>query len=372
MMSCVLAIDQSTSSTKAVLFDAQGGVIDKAARDHPQIYPQPGWVEHDAELLYANTLAALGTLAARQAHQLAHCACLSISNQRETFVVFERETGRPLHHAIVWQCRRGDDVCRRLAHDGHAEYITARTGLPLDSYFPAPKLTWLLEQRPDIRGALTSGRALFGTIDTYLIYRLTRGTVHATDHSNASRTLVYDIHTQAWNSELCALFGIPPCALPEIRESADVFGETDAEGRLPAPVPICGVMGDSQAALFAQRCFTPGSAKVTLGTGSSVLVNIGAAPRRGPRGIATTMAWRLHGAPVYAFEGNVHCTGATIAWLKDQLGIMTHAAESEAAARRVPDNGGVCLTMAACASCPRLPDWVRRTGMIRPAPRFWA
>jgi len=244
--------------------------------------------------------------------------------------------------------------------------------LPLDSYFPAPKLTWLLEQRPDIRGALTSGRALFGTIDTYLIYRLTRGTVHATDHSNASRTLVYDIHTQAWNSELCALFGIPPCALPEIRESADVFGETDAEGRLPAPVPICGVMGDSQAALFAQRCFTPGSAKVTLGTGSSVLVNIGAAPRRGPRGIATTMAWRLHGAPVYAFEGNVHCTGATIAWLKDQLGIMTHAAESEAAARRVPDNGGVCLTMAACASCPRLPDWVRRTGMIRPAPRFWA
>jgi len=237
-------------------------------------------------------------------------------------------------------------VCHDLAAAGHAERVKETTGLALDSYFPAPKLKRLLEDEPHLRAAVLSGTAVVGTIDAYLVHRLTSGRVFATDHTNASRTLLLDIERLRWDEGLCALFGCPPSALPEVRASASRFGATDAGGALPAELPICGVMGDSQAALFAQRAFAPGSAKVTLGTGSSVLLNVGHAPRRSRSGIVTTVAWVHAGTPTYAFEGIINCTGATVAWLKDQIEILCTAEESEGLASGLPDNGGVYLVPA--------------------------
>jgi glycerol kinase len=346
-MKTVIALDQSTSATKALLFDQTGRVIDQVSQPHEQHYPQPGWVEHDAEEIYQNTLMVLKTLVMRQLPLLRRSlACLSITNQRETIVVFDRVTGRPLRPAIVWQCRRGEAICQRLTEAGHESRVHALTGLKIDTYFPASKLTWLLENEPDIRAALEEGRALISTIDTYLIYRLTDGNVFATDATNASRTLLYDIHTLGWSDELCGLFGVPRRALPEVRDSNARYGETTLEGSLEEPLPICGVMGDSQAALLAEHCFTVGSAKVTFGTGSSILVNIGDQPTLSEQGIVTTVAWQLNGKAVYAFEGIINFTGATIAWLRDQLRLITTPAETEALAYAVPDNGGVYLVPA--------------------------
>ncbi|MFN8093877.1 MAG: glycerol kinase GlpK [Vicinamibacteria bacterium] len=342
----VVAVDQSTSGTKAVLFDETGRALAHAARPHRQIYPRPGWVEHDAEEIYRNVLAVLGELSAAAPAAVRGAACLSLTNQRETFVVFDRATGRPLHDAVVWQCRRGDPVCHRIAAAGHAEAVKERTGLALDSYFPAPKIRRLLEDEELLRDAVRSGRAAIGTIDAYLVHRLTAGRVFATDHTNASRTLLFDIERLRWDEELCALFDCPSAALPEVRASAESFGTTDAEGALPSALPIRGVMGDSQAALFAQRAFAPGSAKVTLGTGSSVLLNVGDTARRSSRGIVTTVAWVHEGRPAYAFEGIINCTGATVAWLKDQLGILQSPEETERLATSVEGNGGVYLVPA--------------------------
>ncbi len=345
-MSRVLAVDQSTSATKAVLFDEAGRVRAKAARPHRQIYPRPGWVEHDAGEILSNVLACIDEIARQAPEDVREAACLSITNQRETFVVLDRESGEPLHNAVVWQDRRGDPVCRELAAAGHAERIQERTGLALDSYFPASKIKRLLADEPRLAAAVRSGRAVIGTIDAYLVHRLTGGRVFATDHTNASRTLLFDIDRLSWDEELCRLFDCPSSALPEVRASADEFGRTDAGGALPKSLPIRGVMGDSQAALFAQRAFTPGSAKVTLGTGSSVLLNIGPEPRRSRRGIVTTVAWMHEDRPTYAFEGIINCTGATIAWLKDQLGLIETAEETEVLASGLADNGGVYLVPA--------------------------
>lgn len=336
----LLAIDQSTSATKAVLFDAAGRVLDKASRDHRQIYPRPGWVEHDAEEIWQNTLAVIREMVGRgQAVE-----ALSITNQRETIVVFERGTGRPLHHALVWQDRRSETLCRELKTAGHDDLVRRKTGLKIDTYFSASKLAWLLRERPDLAAALKAGTAVIGTIDAYLIHRLTGGAVFASDHTNASRTLLYDIGRLCWDEELCALFGVPVAALPEVRESSGRFGETAVEG-LPA-WPICGVMGDSQAALFAQRCFQPGMAKATFGTGTSVLFNIGDTFRLSEKGAVTALAWVWNGRPTYAFEGLINCSAATIQWLKDQLGLIADAADAEALATAVTDNGGVYLVPA--------------------------
>lgn len=343
-MTLMLAVDQSTSATKALLFDEQGVLHAQAAVPHAQIYPQPGWVEHDAEVIYANTLAALGALRAQQP-AAAQAVAISIANQRETFVIFDRATGKPLHNAVVWQCVRGEPVCRTLIDAGHEPRVHELTGLKIDTYFPAAKLRRLLDERPDLRSALARGDALFGTIDTYLVYRLTQGREYLTDHTNASRTLLYNLHTLGWSDELCDLFGVELARRPEIRESAACFGTTNLEGALPAPLPIRGVMGDSQAALFAQRCFAPGSAKVTFGTGSSVLMTLGAQPTLAESGV-TALGWVLNGRPTYAFEGITNFTGATIAWLRDQLGLIQNAAESEALATSVPNNGGVYLVPA--------------------------
>lgn len=342
----ILAIDQSTSATKAVLFDCAGAVVDKASREHRQIYPQPGWVEHDVEEIWRNTLAATQELASRSQGRLHSIAGIAITNQRETFVLFDRKTGKPLTNAIVWQCRRGDSVCRMLAEAGHSDVVRRKTGLKLDTYFSGSKLMQLLQDRSSLREQLACGEALFGTIDTYLVYRMTGGTVFATDPTNASRTLFYDISTLSWDNELCELFNVPTTALADVRESFAEFGETDLEGALPKKLPICGVMGDSQASLFAQRCYKPGSAKATFGSGTSVMLVIGDRLKEFGEGTVAALGWVLDGRPTYAVEGIINYSSATIAWLKYQLGLIQDAAETDSLARAVDDNGGVYLVPA--------------------------
>ena len=336
-----LAVDQSTSATKALLFSADGSLLDQEALSHHQIYPRPGWVEHDAEEIYRNTVQVVSNLLARHAGQQNHLMSLSLTNQRETFVLFDRLTGQPLYNAIVWQCRRGDEICQAMIRAGQDALVHELTGLKIDTYFPASKLRWLLDAHPDLSTRLKDGSALFGTIDTYLLYRLTNGQVYATDHTNASRTLFYDLGKLAWSQELCTAFDVEFGRLPEIRESADWFGDTDLGGSLERRIPIYGVMGDSQAALFAQRCFTPGSAKVTFGTGSSILLNIGHEKRLSAHSTLTALGWVWQGQPTYAFEGIINFTGATIAWLRDQLQLIATPAETETLAQSVSDSDGV-------------------------------
>lgn len=354
-MPLILALDQSTSATKALLFDRDGRLVDKESLEHRQYYPQPGWVEHNAEEIWQNTLAVLRALLARHSGKLGEIACLSLTNQRETIVVFNRVTGKPLHPAIVWQCRRGDALCAGHTATGHEALVHARTGLKLDAYFSGSKLQWLVQNRPELRRKLADGEALIGTIDTYLIYRLTGGRTFATDHTNASRTLLFDIGRLRWDEDLCALWQVPNSALPEVRESSALFGDTTLGGLLPRPLPICGVMGDSQASLFAQRCFAPGSAKVTFGTGSSILLNIGAKLRLSDRGVVTTLAWVHNGTPTYALEGIVISAAATVTWLRDQLGVIRDFNETESLARELADNDGVYLVPA--FSGLGLPHW---------------
>jgi glycerol kinase len=345
-MRCVLAVDQSTSATKAMLFAPDGRLLDRESRDHAQHYPQPGWVEHDAEEIWQNVLATVRALVARHAADDTEIIGLSLTNQRETFVVFERGTGRPLHRALVWQCRRSEPLCSAALAAGHGELVESTTGLRIDPYFSGSKLQWLIRHRPDLGAQLTAGEALIGTIDAYLIYRLTGGAVFACDSTNASRTLLYDVRRLAWSPELCALWQVPIHALPEVRDSAAGYGTTTVRGALGRPVPICGVMGDSQAALFAHGCFTAGSAKVTFGTGSSVLLNLGPEFRRSHHGVVTALAWTLGGVPTYAFEGIIISAASTLTWLRDQLGLVESLADVEAMARALPDNGGVYLVPA--------------------------
>jgi glycerol kinase len=345
-MTAIIAIDQSTSATKALLFTPGGDLLDKTSLEHRQYYPQPGWVEHDAEEIYANTLQVIRTLLEQNPLVKDDLLCLSITNQRETIVVFEKGTGKPLYHALVWQCRRGDPICAALVAQGHSDTVQQKTGLKIDTYFPASKLKWLFDHEPEIKTRVQRGAALIGTMDTYLIYRLTDGAVFATDHTNASRTLLYHIADLRWDADLCAMFDVPIAALPDVRESSAHFGMTDLGGALEHPIPICGVMGDSQAALFAERCFHPGMAKVTFGTGSSVLLNTGHQMGLSKNGIVTTIGWVYQGQPTYAFEGIINFTGATVAWLRDQLGLITSAAETESMAASLPDNGGVYLVPA--------------------------
>jgi glycerol kinase len=340
-MKLVLAIDQSTSATKAILFDAAGRVVDKASRDHRQIYPHPGWVEHDAEEIWLNTLAVIYEVAGRNHNLLSELAGLSITNQRETVLVFDRKTGRPLHNAIVWQCRRGDELCRKLRAQGHDDMVQRKTGLKIDTYFSASKIAWLIAENPEVATKLRNG-----TIDSYLVHRLTSGAVFATDFTNASRTLLFDIDNLRWDAELCALFQVPMGALPEVRESAAKFGTTTAEGILPKEISIAGVMGDSQASLFAQRCYQPGATKATLGSGTSLLLNIGGEFKVSEHGAVTALAWVWQGKPTYAFEGLINFSAATISWLRNQLGLIHDATEVEALATSIKDNSGVYLVPA--------------------------
>lgn len=354
-MPYVLAIDQSTSATKALLFDETGRVLEREILEHCQHYPQPGWVEHDTDEIWQNLLEVTASVICRHPAHIEELACLSITNQRETVVVFDRATGRALCPAIVWQCRRSTELCEAHAAAGRTAMIHERTGLILDAYFSASKLQWLVQNRPELRAMLDSGEALVGTIDTWLIYRLTKGEVFATDHTNASRTLLYDITRLQWDEELCALWEVPRKALAEVRESSAQFGQTTLDGILRRPCPIVGVIGDSQASLFAQRCFEPGAAKVTFGSGSSVLLNIGARPQLSARGVVTALAWVHAGQPAYAFEGIIIHSAATLSWLQKQLGLLSDVAEIESLADEVDDNGGVYLVPA--FSGLGLPHW---------------
>lgn len=343
-MPLFLALDQSTSATKALLFDEGGRTLDRESLEHRQHHPQPGWVEHDAEEIWTNTLATLKALLSRHVSRTSEFTSLSITNQRETVVVFDRATGQPLAPAIVWQCRRGEELC--TAQAGQERIVQAATGLRIDPYFSASKLQWLVRNRPGLRAKLADGTALIGTIDTYLIYRLTGGRVFATDSTNASRTLLFDITRLCWDEPLCDLWEVPLRALPQVRESFAQFGETTLDGLLPRALPIRGVMGDSQASLFAQRCFAPGAAKVTFGTGSSLLLTIGGERRDPPAGILTALAWVRGGKPTYAFEGLIVSSASTLTWLRDELALTGDVPELERLASSVPDNGGVFLVPA--------------------------
>lgn len=345
-MNYILALDQSTSATKAILFNETGSPLDREVREHQQLYPKPGWVEHDAEEIWQNVLEVLRDLLQRHSDKTDQLRCLSITNQRETIVVFDKNSGKPLHNAIVWQCRRGDPLCKELIAAGHEDEVRRKTGLKIDTYFSASKLAWLVHNQPEIKTKLETGEALIGTIDAYLIYRLTNDQVFATDHTNACRTLLYDIEALRWDNGLCDLFDVPIKALPQVRESASKFGQTDIEGTLKSPLPIAGVMGDSQASLFAQRCFDPGTIKVTFGTGSSILLNIGQQLRYTDSGAVSTLAWVYKGQATYSFEGLINYSAATISWLKDQLGLIQDSAQSEELALSVPDSGGVYLVPA--------------------------
>ena len=329
-----------------MIFNRDAGLIDSASKAHDQIFPTPGWVEHDADQIYANLLTAMSELKAKNTAAFAQAACLSVTNQRETIVVFEKGSGKPLSNAIVWQDRRGEAFCAELRGGADEKIVEKKTGLRVDTYFPASKLTWLTRNNPTVAAGLKSGNTLIGTIDTYLIYRLTGGKVYATDPTNASRTLFYDIDRLSWDEELVRVFGLEIAELPEIRESASVFGETDLNGLLSKPIPIAGVIGDSQAALFAERCYEPGMAKITFGTGSSVLMNIGDKRIRSGNGIVNALAWVLDGKPTYAFEGITNFTGATISWMQNRMNLIEKPEESETLARSVPDNGGVYLVPA--------------------------
>ncbi|HMO26976.1 MAG TPA: FGGY family carbohydrate kinase, partial [Tepidisphaeraceae bacterium] len=272
-MKALLAIDQSTSATKAIVFDTEGNVLSRASRDHRQIHPRPGWVEHDPEEIWQNTLDACRNVLAGAPK--AEISGVCITNQRETILAFDRATGRPLMNALVWQDRRGDAICTELRTAGHDPAVNAKTGLKIDSYFSASKIAWMMRHAPEVAGAVRAGSGAIGTIDSYLVHRLTNGKTFATDSTNASRTLLFDIRAMGWDVDLCALFDCPIDALPEVRDATARFGETTLGGLLASPVPVCGVIGDSQAALFAHRCFNVGEGKVTLGTGSSVLLNLG-------------------------------------------------------------------------------------------------
>jgi glycerol kinase len=336
-----LAVDQSTAATKVILFDRTLDFVDQESLPHKQIYPAPGWVEHNPEEIFQNLIASISRLLARHEDKQDKIIQLSLTNQRETFVIFDAATGEPLYNAIVWQCRRGEKICQSLSHS--EQMIHTKTGLKLDTYFPASKLLWLLREKPEIGQKLADGSALFGTIDTYLLYRLTNGKCYATDHTNASRTLFYDINTLNWDKPLQDIFQIKLSRLPDIKESCSHFSETDLGGMLNTPIPIAGVMGDSQAALFAQRCFQPGAAKVTFGSGSSILMNIGETVVLSEKGMVTSLAWVYHGTPTYAFEGITNFTGSIITWLRDQLTLINSVDETEALARSIPDTDGVYL-----------------------------
>ncbi|MEY3272228.1 MAG: ATP:glycerol 3-phosphotransferase [Pseudomonadota bacterium] len=344
-MPYVLALDQGTSSSRSIVFDARGQPVAVAQREFTQHFPQPGWVEHDADEIWRTQLATAQEALARAGLHARELSAIGITNQRETTVLWDRATGEPLHRAIVWQCRRSEPLCARLREAGHAERIRALTGLVVDAYFSATKLAWLLEHVPGARARAEAGELAFGTIDSWLLWRLTGGRVHATDASNASRTMLFDIHRGAWSDELLALLGIPRAVLPEVHPSSHAFGDSDA-ALLGAAVPIAGIAGDQQAALFGQGCFEAGLAKNTYGTGCFMLMHTGPQARASRHGLVTTAAAAPPGPPQYALEGSVFIGGAVVQWLRDGLKAIDSSSQVEALAASVPDSGGVVVVPA--------------------------
>jgi len=338
-MDCILAIDQGTTGSRAIIYDRCGRQQAAAYRELGQHFPKPGWVEHDPVDIWQGVLDSVQDALS----QVPQCsvAAIGITNQRETTVVWDRETGEPIHNAIVWQCRRTAQRCDELRGLGREDLIRRTTGLPLDAYFSAPKIEWILRSVPGATEKARRGDLLFGTTDSWTLWKLTGGACHATDLTNASRTMLLDIERRDWSEEMLELFGISRSMLPRLVPSSGEVGRTVRQGALPAEVPICGIAGDQQAALFGQTCFRPGSIKNTYGTGSFILLNTGAARPFSDHGLITTIACGPGGEPVYALEGAVFASGAAIQWLRDGLGILASAPESEQMAASVPDNGGV-------------------------------
>ncbi|MEZ5278580.1 MAG: glycerol kinase GlpK [Opitutaceae bacterium] len=341
----ILALDQGTTSSRAILFDSAGRIRASASREFPQHYPKPGWVEHDPADIWSSQEATVAEVLARSELRASDIAAVGITNQRETTFVWDRATGRPVHRAIVWQDRRTADLCRRLKGEGVEPEVTERTGLRLDPYFSATKIRWILDEVPGARNRAERGELLFGTADTWLIWNLTRGGVHATDASNASRTLLFNLETGDWDGRMLELFGIPRAMLPDIVDSSGVLGRV-ADSCSARGLPISGLAGDQQAALFGQACFEPGMAKNTYGTGCFLLMQTGRKRVVSRNNLLTTVAWRIGGQTEYALEGSIFVAGALIQWLRDELGIIGTASECDARAAEVADTGGVVIVPA--------------------------
>ncbi|MDX9709422.1 MAG: glycerol kinase GlpK [Trichloromonas sp.] len=346
MSSYILAIDQGTTGTTALLVDRDLQVRGKTTVDFPQHYPQPGWVEHDPEEIWFSVIQAIRRVLGQSGIDGTEIAAIGITNQRETTLLWERDSGRPAHNAIVWQCRRSAEICREMKERGLEPLFREKTGLVLDPYFSGTKLAWMLRRFPEPRRRAESGKLAFGTVDSFLAWRLTGGACHLTDASNASRTLLMNLHSLTWDEELLGLLDIPPRLLPEIRPSAAIHGHTRGLGILPDGIPIAGIAGDQQAALFGQLCFETGEAKCTYGTGAFLLENTGNRPVASRNGLLTTVAWQIGDEVRYALEGSAFIAGAAVQWLRDGLGLIQNAAEIEALAATVPDSGGLVFVPA--------------------------
>ena len=342
-MKYILALDQGTTSSRSIIFDKTGRIKAMAQEEFPQIFPKPGWVEHDPEAIWKTQLATAKAALRKAKLTAKQVAAIGITNQRETTLLWDRETGRPIHHAIVWQDRRTAKDCDRLKTAGHAPAIRRKTGLVIDAYFSATKIAWLLKHVKGARALARQGRLAFGTIDTWLIWKLTGGTVHVTDASNASRTMLYNLRTGDWDEELLKLFKVPRSVLPEVRGSSEVLGETN---RLGGRIPIAGIAGDQQAALFGQCCTRPGMVKNTYGTGCFMLMQTGPKPIVSKNNLLSTVAWRIGGRTEFALEGSIFIAGAVTQWLRDGLGFFKNATEIEKLAASVKDNGDVYLVPA--------------------------
>jgi glycerol kinase len=339
MKKYVMAIDAGTTSNRAILFNKKGEPVSVAQKEFPQIFPQPGWVEHDATQIWSTQLGVCVEAMSKVGADAGDIAAIGITNQRETTIVWDKNTGEPVCNAIVWQCRRTSEYCEQLTEEGLADMIRKKTGLMIDAYFSATKLRWILENVPGVRQRAEAGELLFGTVETFLIWKLTKGRVHITDYSNASRTMLFNINTLEWDDEILEKLNIPKCMLPQVRPNSEVYAQTD-ESFFGGGIPIAGAAGDQQAALFGQTCFKKGEAKNTYGTGCFLLMNTGDRPIRSDNGLVTTIAWGIDGKVTYALEGSIFVAGAAIQWLRDEMGLIESAADSEQMALKVPDTNG--------------------------------
>ncbi|MFN0254214.1 glycerol kinase GlpK [Pedobacter ureilyticus] len=341
----ILSLDQGTTSSRAIIFNHSGKIIAIAQKEFTQIYPQAGWVEHDPNEIWSTQLAVATEVIAKAGLRAQDINAVGITNQRETTVVWDKKTGKPVYNAIVWQDRRTSEYCNSIKQEGHSKLIQEKTGLIIDSYFSATKVKWILENVDGAKQRALNGELAFGTIDSWLIWNLTGGNVHVTDVSNASRTMIYNIHSLSWDDELLALFDIPKSMLPEVKSSSEVYGTT-AGNILAAQLPIAGIAGDQQSALFGQMCTQPGMVKNTYGTGCFMLMNIGNTPKTSNNNLLTTIAWKINGEVNYALEGSIFIAGAIVQWLRDELGLIQKSADVERLALQVKDTQGVYIAPA--------------------------
>ena len=372
MMKYIMALDQGTTSSRCILYNKKGEIVSMAQKEFTQIYPRPGWVEHDAMEIWSTQIGVAQEAMYKINAGFKNIEAIGITNQRETTVIWDKETGEPIYNAIVWQCRRTAEYCDSLKEKGLSEKYRQKTGLPIDAYFSATKIHWILEHVEGAKKRAEAGELLFGTIETWLIWKLTMGKVHITDYSNASRTMLFNINSLEWDQEILSELNIPHCILPEVKSSSCIYGVTDST-IFGGEIPIAGAAGDQQAALFGQTCFTEGEAKNTYGTGCFLLMNTGTKPVLSQNGLITTIAWGINGSITYALEGSIFVAGAAIQWLRDEMRLIDDAADSEWMARKVSDTNGVYLVPAfAGLGAPYWDPYARGTivGLTRGANKY--